>query len=88
MNIPHWLILSEVYQQAEAMERTLEKIMGKAGNKTAHVAQMKGDVTFKGRFRDPGADGPSGHVDVVVMCEARGSLRLVSGKLIMIWGLF
>lgn len=51
----------------------------------AHVAQMKGDVTFKGRLRDPGADGHSGHVYVVVMCDARGSLRLVSGKLIMLY---
>lgn len=62
--------------------------MEKAGEKKAHVAQMKGDVTFKGRLRDPGADGHSGHVYVVVMCEARGSLRLVRGKLIRIWASF
>lgn len=30
VNIPHWLILSKVYQQKEATEKTLEKIMEKA----------------------------------------------------------
>lgn len=62
--------------------------MEKAGKTRTHVAQMKGGVTFKGRLRDPGADGHSEHVYVVVMCDAQGSLRLVSGKLIMVWGLF